>query len=70
MCNGPVWISSRDNIVIEGDATGSRDDGIILPAGLVENPYGAIGIWDSASVSLDNLTLSAENYVSQKLQLW
>lgn len=64
MCNGPIWIESRDNVTIQGDATGSKDDGVQLQAGLSEHPYAAIGIWQSRGVVLDNLTVSAANYVN------
>ena len=65
MCNGPIWISNRNNVTIEGDASGSKDDGITLQAGLVEDPHGAIGVWESTAIKLNNLTISSENYVSQ-----
>jgi len=65
MCNGPVWIENRSNVTIEGDDNGTRDDGVILQAGLTENPYAAIGVWNSKAIKLDNLTISAANYVSQ-----
>ena len=65
MCNGPIWVENRKNVTIQGDATGSKDDGVILPAGLTVQPYAAIGIWQSNSIILDNLTVSAANYVSE-----
>jgi len=65
MCNGPIWIDDRNNVTIEGDGSGSKDDGVILQAGLTENPYGAIGVWKSKAIKLDNLTISAANYASQ-----
>lgn len=65
MCNGPIWIDDRDNVTIKGDGSGSKDDGVILQAGLTENPYGAIGVWKSKAIKLDNLTISAANYISQ-----
>jgi len=65
MCNGPIQIESHNNVTIRGDATGSKDDGVQLPAGLTEQPYAAIGIWQSNGVVLDNLTVSAANYVSE-----
>jgi hypothetical protein len=63
MCNGPIWISKRRNVVIQGDETGIKDDGIILQTGLTENPFAALGIWESG-VEVHNLTINAENYVS------
>lgn len=65
MCNGPIRIESHDNVTIQGDATGSKDDGVELQAGLTVQPYAAIGIWQSNGVILDNLTVSAANYVSE-----
>lgn len=65
MCNGPIWIEGRSNVSIQGDASGDKDDGILLPAGLSSQPYAALGIWQSSGVRLENLTVSAENYVSE-----
>jgi hypothetical protein len=65
MCNGPIWIEDRKNVTIQGDASGSKDDGVILQAGLTVQPYAAIGVWQSKAITLDNLTLSAANYVSE-----
>ena len=65
MCNGPIWIEDRKNVTIQGDATGSKDDGVILQAGLTVQPYAAIGVWQSRAITLDNLTVSAANYVSE-----
>ena len=65
MCNGPIWIEDRRSITIQGDGNGSKDDGIILKTGLIDPPYGALGVWDSKGIVLDNLVLSAANYVSK-----
>ena len=65
MCNGPIWIDDRNNVTIKGDGSGSKDDGIVLQAGLTENPYGAIRVLRSKAIKFDNLTISAANYVSQ-----
>ncbi len=65
MCNGPIWIEDRRNITIQGDGAGVKNDGIILQAGLTEHPYGALGVWDSKAIVLDDLVLSAVNYVSK-----
>lgn len=65
MCNGPIWVENRDDVTIRGDDTGIKDDGIRLPPGLIEHPYGAIGVWQSRAIRLENLTVSAANYVSQ-----
>lgn len=65
MCNGPIWIDNKHDIILQGDGNGIRDDGVALPAGLMEHPQGAVAIWKSKAIRLDNLTLSASNYVSQ-----
>ena len=65
LCNGPIWIENRQNVSLQGDGTGIKDDGVVLPAGLAEQPYGAIGVWQSRGISLANLTVSAANYVGQ-----
>jgi hypothetical protein len=65
MCNGPIWISDRSNVTIMGDASGSKDDGVILPASLLEDPFAAIGAWRAKAVTLENLTVDASNYVSK-----
>jgi hypothetical protein len=65
MCNGPIWIDNRHDIVIQGDNSGSGDDGVLLPPGLAEHPVGAIALWKSTAIRLDNLALSADNYVNQ-----
>jgi len=65
MCNGPIWIENRRKIRIQGDGVGSKNDGIILQAGLIDHPFGALGVWDSKAIRLDDLVLSAANYVSK-----
>ncbi len=65
MCDGPIWIKNRENVAILGDETGSQGNGVRLPAGLTEHPYGAIGVWQSRGIKLENLTVSAANYVGQ-----
>ena len=65
MCNGPIWIENHRNVTITGDGDGDKDDGVMLPADLVANPFGAIGAWNSQIVKLENLTVSAANYVTQ-----
>jgi hypothetical protein len=65
MCNGPIWIQNRRSINIQGDGNGSKNDGIILQAGLIDHPYGVLGVWDSKGIVLDDLVLSAANYVSK-----
>jgi hypothetical protein len=65
MCNGPILIDNRRDITLKGDASGSKDDGVMLPAGLTEHPYGAVVVLKSSAIKLDNLTLSASNYVAQ-----
>jgi hypothetical protein len=63
ICNGPIEIFRKRNVFIHGDATGSKDDGIILPANLTVNPYAAVGYYESSG-ELRNLTINASNYVS------
>ena len=65
LCDGPIWIVERNSVRFEGDDSGEKDDGVILQAGLSEHPYAAIGAWESNNVSLENLTVSAANYVSK-----
>jgi hypothetical protein len=67
MCHGPIGIWKKRNVVIQGDDFGTKDDGIILPPGLTEHPYEALGIWES-SVEVRNLTIDAQNYVSANYQ--
>jgi hypothetical protein len=64
MCDGPIWIDNVDNVTIQGDGVGDKDDGVVLPGGLDEQPWSAIAVWYSRGVSLDNLTVSAANYVT------
>ncbi|MCP4765296.1 MAG: hypothetical protein GY875_03410 [Gammaproteobacteria bacterium] len=45
MCDGPIWISERNSIHIQGD--GDDNDGVVLEAGLADHPYAAIGVWES-----------------------
>jgi len=63
MCDGPIEVIRRRNVFIQGDATGIKDDGIILPANLQANPFAALGIYES-NVDLSNLTIDASNYVT------
>jgi hypothetical protein len=63
MCHGPIGIWKKRNVVIQGDDIGTKDDGIILPPGLIAHPYEALGIWES-SAEVRNLTIDAQNYVS------
>ena len=64
MCNGPIWISRKRNVIIEGDSAGvAKDDGVILPGGLTDNPFAAVGIWES-NAELRNLTIDASAYVT------
>jgi len=65
MCNGPILIDNHRDITLEGDGIGSKDDGVMLPAGLTEHPHGAVVVLKSSAIRLDNLTLSASNYVAQ-----
>ena len=65
MCNGPVWIDNHRDLTLQGDTTGSKDDGVMLPPGLLVNPVGAVRITRSSAIKLENLRLSALNYVGQ-----
>lgn len=65
MCNGPIWINNRHDIIIQGDNSGVKDDGVQLPPGLPEHPRGALALSQSPGIRLDNLVLSADHYVSQ-----
>lgn len=65
ICNGPVWLEGRINVTFAGDGSGDKDDGVMLPSGLTEHPYGALGIWRSTGIRLENLLVSSANYVSQ-----
>ena len=56
MCNGPIWIEEDNNVTIEGDGDGIKDDGVVLPADLTEYPNAAIVVWQSTGIDLDNLT--------------
>jgi len=51
--------------MIQGDNSGSMDDGVRLPPGLSEHPVAAIALRQSTAVRIDNLALSADNYASQ-----
>ncbi len=61
MCEGPIEITVPD-VKIQGDATGTKDDGILLPTGLVSNPFAALGIYGDFRTDLENLTISSTNY--------
>ena len=63
MCNGPIEIYRKRNVIIEGDANGVKDDGVFLPPGLLDNPFAAIGIYES-NAELRNLKVDASNYVT------
>jgi len=61
MCNGPILISQPAGTYrFQGDASGSKDDGIILPVGLT-NDY-AVSAYGPVAVTFDNLTISGANY--------
>ncbi len=64
MCNGPIGVFGNKSVTFKGDATGTKDDGVILPAGLTQHPEAAIAVYGPNQVFLENLTVSSENYVS------
>ncbi|MDC1286688.1 hypothetical protein N8198_02255 [Gammaproteobacteria bacterium] len=64
MCNGPIEVWRNRNVIFEGDPAGvAKDDGIILPGGLTENPFAAVGIYES-NAELRDLTIDASAYVT------
>jgi hypothetical protein len=64
ICNGPIELSKKRNVVITGnDVTGAKTDGIFLPGGLTTNPYAALAVWES-SAEIRHLTIDATNYVT------
>jgi hypothetical protein len=64
MCNGPIEVWKKRNVVITGnDVTGAKTDGIFLPGGLTTNPWSALGVWES-SAEIRHLTIDASNYVA------
>lgn len=63
MCNGPIEVFRKRNVFIHGDATGTKDDGVMLQSGLTTNPYAAVAFWESSG-ELSNLTIDASNYVT------
>ncbi len=65
MCNGPIHVTERRNVVIQGDGSGVKDDGIMLPSGLTEHPFAALGVYESKAVTIENLTISSDNYKSK-----
>jgi len=65
MCDGQIVVGAGlGTIRIEGDATGVKDDGIILPAGETDENtvFATIYGTDSVRLNLENLTISAANY--------
>jgi hypothetical protein len=64
ICNGPIEIWKKRNVVITGnDVTGAKTDGIFLPSGLTTNPYAALGVWES-NAEIRHLTIDATEYVT------
>jgi hypothetical protein len=63
MCNGPIEVFRKRNVVIQGVDTNTKTDGIILPTGITVDPFAAIGVYES-NIELRNLRLDASNYVS------
>jgi len=67
MCDGQIVVGAGlGEITIEGDATGSKDDGINLPAGETDanSIFAAIYAQSGVKLNLNNLTISAANYNS------
>lgn len=63
MCNGPIEVFRNRNVVIQGVATNTKTDGVILQTGITADPFAAIGVYES-NIELRNLRLDASNYVS------
>ena len=66
-CNGPIKITGSKAVSLTGDATGSKDDGIELPSGLSQDPSYVLGVFGPNRVSVTNLTLSGQNYLTDSL---
>ena len=66
ICDGPIRFGAGlGTINVQGDATGTRDDGISQPSGL-SNPdtdFAAISGTNGVRLNLENLVLSADNYI-------
>jgi hypothetical protein len=74
MCDGPIEIDEPAGVYrFQGDAIGSKDDGISLPAGHVQVPYPKNGYtvitYGPVAAKFVNLTISATDYTSS-LDLW
>lgn len=63
MCNGPIEVFQKRNVVFQGVDTNTKTDGIKLLTGITMDPDSALGVYES-SIELRNLRLDASNYVS------
>jgi len=66
MCDGQIVVDGLGEITIQGDSSGTNDDGIFLPAGETDSNqiFAAIYAQSGVKLNLSNLTISAENYNS------
>ena len=69
MCNGPIIIFRKRNVVLQGASNNKTLDGVQLPPGIVSNPFAAIGIYESIA-ELRDLTADASNYVAGTGNPW
>lgn len=68
-CNGPVSIYRKKNVVLKGASSDKTQDVVQLPAGIVSNPFAAIGIYES-TVELRDITADSGNYVTGSGNPW
>jgi hypothetical protein len=69
ICNGPITIFRKRNVVLKGASSDKTVDGVQLPTGIVSNPFAAIGIYESIA-ELRDLTADASNYVAGTGNPW
>jgi len=61
MCNGPVIVRGKANVTLQGDASGTLDDGISLPTGLQSDPSATLIISSSDNIHLNNIVITSFN---------
>ncbi|MGD2173463.1 MAG: hypothetical protein PVI70_19375 [Gammaproteobacteria bacterium] len=69
ICNGPVTIYRKRNVVLKGASSDKTQDVVQLPPGIVANPFAAIGIYESI-VELRDITADSGNYVAGSGNPW
>ena len=69
ICNGPITIFRKRNVVLKGASSDKTVDGVQLPTGIVSNPFAAIGMYESIA-GLRDLTADASNYVAGTGNPW